>query len=87
MSQVHADPDELDLFAQSLARFIENLNEAVNGLRQSFSVLEETWQDATKNRFEENLNLLLRQFSQFEANTEEFIPYLRSKASSLREYQ
>lgn len=86
MPQAIGDPDELDRFAQSLAQFIDTLNEAVNGLNQSFSALGETWQDEKRATFEEDYNVLVQQLSNFEANASEQVPYLHELASRLRDY-
>ena len=86
MPQAIGDPDELDRFAQSLTQFIDTLNEAVNGLNQSFDALGDTWQDEKRTSFEENYNTLLQQFSFFERNASEQVPYLHELASRLRDY-
>ena len=86
MSQVNASHEELDRFAQSLAQFNDTLNEAVNGLNHSFCVLGDTWQDEKRASFEEDYNALVQQFSHFEANVSELVPYLHTMASYLRDY-
>ena len=86
MPQAIGDPDELDRFAQSLTHFIDTLNEAVNGLNQSFSALGDTWQDEKRARFEEDYSALLQQLSAFELNATEQVPYLHTLASRLRDY-
>jgi len=86
MPQAIGDPDELDRFAQSLAQFIDTLNEAVNGLNHSFGTLGDTWQDEKRASFEEDYNALVQQLSCFEANASEQVPYLHALASRLRDY-
>ncbi len=86
MAQAFADPDELDRFSHQLAQFVETVHEAVNGLNRSFGSLEESWQDEQRARFEEQYSTLLHQFSAFESDAREQIPYIQSLASSLREY-
>lgn len=86
MSQAIGDPDDIDRFAKSLTQFIDALNEAVNGLNHSFSVLGDTWQDEKRASFEEYYNALVHQFSNFEANASEQVPYLHAMASRLRDY-
>ncbi|MBF0314277.1 MAG: WXG100 family type VII secretion target [Oligoflexia bacterium] len=86
MSQAIGDPEELDRFAQSLAQFIETLNDAVRGLNHSFGVLGDTWQDEKRAKFEDDYNTLLQQLSHFKESTSEQIPYLHALASRLRDY-
>ena len=86
MPQAIGDPDELNIFAQSLSQFIEILNEAVNGLNNNFSVLGNSWQDEKRISFEEEYNALLQQLSHFEESVSEQIPYLHALASRLRDY-
>lgn len=86
MSQAICDPDELDRFAQSLSRFIESLNDAVNYLNHDFSALGETWRDEKRTQFEEDYSCLLQQISNFESNATEQVPYLHTLASRLRVY-
>ncbi len=86
MPQAIGDPDELDRFAQTLAQFIDTLNEAENGLNRSFSVLGDTWQDEKRANFEEEYNTLLQQLSHFEANASDLVPNLHALAPRLRDY-
>lgn len=86
MSKAIGDPDQLEIFAQSLNQFIDTLNEAVNGLNHSFSVLGDTWQDEKRVSFEEDYNELVQQLLLFETNASDKIPYLLSLASHLRDY-
>ena len=86
MPQAIGDPDEIDRFAQSLTQLIDTLNEAINGLNHSFAALGDTWQDEKRASFEEDYNALVQQFSHFEANASEQVPYLHAMASRLRDY-
>lgn len=86
MPQAIGDPDELDRFAQSLTYFIDTLNEAANGLNQSFAALGDTWQDEKRARFEEDYQQLLQHLAAFEANASEQVPYLHTLAARLRDY-
>ena len=86
MPQAIGDPDELDRFAQSLTQFVDTINEAVNGLNNSFSTLRDTWQDEKRVSFEECYNMLIQNLSQFESNASEQIPYLQALAMRLRDY-
>lgn len=86
MPQVHANPEQLNAFANKLSQFIDNLNSETQALDGAFSSLGETWQDEKRAKFEDEFRDLVRQMSQFESTCSEYIPYLQALASQLEIY-
>lgn len=83
---VHADPDELERFAQTLSGFCESVNEELRQLNAGFATLSESWADVKQREFEEMLRDLSRQFSHFTEASAENVRYLRQQAERLRAY-
>jgi len=86
MTQAVGDPDELEKFANALAQFRANINEAIGGLNQNFVALGDTWQDEKRAEFEGNLDSLNQQIGLFDQCSEENEAYLHELAARLREY-
>lgn len=86
MSNVKANPEELEAFASNLIIFLDTIKDATNSLSSSFNSLCDTWQDEKRNSFEEEYNELLGILSKFENNSMEKVDYLRILSARLRDY-
>ena len=83
---VHGYAGELRKFANALAHFNDTLEQAAGQINGSFSALGETWQDQTRQAFEECFNELMQNLSRFKEVSAEQIPYLHNLAIRLDEY-
>lgn len=86
MSMAIANPEELRNFANTLQKYLENIEEETEVLTSAFSSLGDTWQDQQKNKFEEVLKELLAVLKRFEEDASEQIPHLLKMAEDLETY-
>lgn len=86
MSMAIANPEELRNFANTLQKYLENIEEETGGVISAFSSLGDTWQDQQKNKFEEILKELLAVLKRFEEDASEQIPHLLKMAEDLETY-
>ena len=86
MSMAIANPEELRNFANTLQKYLENIEEETGVLTSAFSSLVDTWQDQQKNKFEEVLKELLAVLKRFEEDASEQIPHLLKMAEDLETY-
>lgn len=86
MSMAIANPEELRNFANTLQKYLENIEEETGVLTSVFSSLGDTWQDQQKNKFEEVLKELLAVLKRFEEDASEQIPHLLKMAEDLETY-
>ncbi|MDR2755951.1 MAG: WXG100 family type VII secretion target [Planctomycetaceae bacterium] len=86
MSQIFANPDELERFASVLSAYLETITDTTNSLNGEFQGLGDTWQDSQRQRFEETFNTLLQSIATFRESAQEQIPYLAALVARLREY-
>jgi|UniRef100_UPI00356391E7 hypothetical protein len=86
MSMAIANPEELRNFANTLQKYLENIEEETGVLTSAFSSLGDTWQDQQKNKFEEILKELLAVLKRFEEDASEQIPHLLKMAEDLETY-
>jgi uncharacterized protein YukE len=84
--QAIVNPDELEKFANSITAFVNNIDDAMGELQGRFNVVNDTWQDAQRDSFEEVYNELLQCLSRFKEAASEQVPYLNSKVAQAREY-
>lgn len=86
MSMAIANPEELRNFANTLQKYLENIEEETGVLTSAFSSLRDTWQDQQKNKFEGVLKELLAVLKRFEEDASEQIPHLLKMAEDLETY-
>jgi uncharacterized protein YukE len=86
MPQAHADPEEIEKFASTLASYRQESEESAARLREAFHALGDTWNDQEKIKFEAVFEEFSHGMTRFLQDSEPYAPYLRSKAAKLREY-
>ncbi|WP_086224893.1 WXG100 family type VII secretion target [Campylobacter devanensis] len=86
MSNVQANPEELEAFANKLMQFLETVSDATNSLTGSFNSLCDTWRDEKRDAFEEDYNEFLNTLERFKENSTEKAEYLRILSARLRDY-
>lgn len=86
MSNVYANPNELEAFAARLVEFLETIKDATNSLSNSFGNLKDSWQDEKSQAFEEEYGELLRVLAQFENSSMQKVEYIKILSSRLRDY-
>jgi uncharacterized protein YukE len=87
MSQsIHANPDEMDVFALHLKSFNERLAEEMSRLRGAFARVGETWTDAKYRSFADEFIRTMTLLENFGRASEDFIGYLYSESAFLRQY-
>jgi uncharacterized protein YukE len=84
--QAIADPEELERFASMLQRYTEMLSRETTSLNSQFSQLGETWKDQEHAKFAEEYRQTITVLQRFVASANQQIPFLRRKATRLREY-
>ena len=84
--QAIVDPEELELFAHSLASFNSQLADSTRSLSSQFVQLSDTWRDQQQQRFEAIFAETVRTLQHFMQAAEEQIPYLQKKAAEARQY-
>jgi len=83
---VHANPDDLRMFAMDVRSFAENAEDAGVGLRGRFKRLD--WDDDQQRRFGQQLDEAVSHLRRLVlAVDNDLIPYLTSKAAHLERYQ
>lgn len=86
MSQVFANPEELERFAAALVAFLDDLQAAQGGLGGAFTALGDSWRDQNREQFEESFNAFQQHLAAFSEGAREQIPYLMAQAAALRAY-
>ena len=87
MARVLCDPDELEMFTNALGNYIENIVDETQAIKAEHDRLQETWQDDTAARFDEDFDALVTSVAAFKDSAEDQIPYLRALVERIREYQ
>jgi uncharacterized protein YukE len=85
-SQVIADPEALERFAQELKQFNSELRDRMFRLQGQFSRLGDTWRDQEHQKFAQEFEQTMRVLHQFIQIADQHIPFLLRKAQRLREY-
>ena len=86
MPNVYADPDELESYANALARQMEELRSLSSQIASALGGVE-SWRDDKRREFDDSLEPLLRQMDQVaEYAAEDLIPWLHSRVDALRSY-
>lgn len=87
MAGVHATPDELESFRNSLENYLETVQSETDTLSSAFDNLGDTWNDEKHSEFVEIFDELKRVINSFVERAEEEVPRLRKMEEHLREYQ
>lgn len=86
MPNVHADPEKLKQFAKDLGRSADKLQEVARELSRALD--RSGWEDAERQRFEQDFKQTLRSLSLFTEKLKgEYAPALVKKAAILEQYR
>ena len=86
MPDVHADPEKMKEFAKQLGRSADKLQEVARELSRALD--RSGWQDAERQKFEQDFRQTLKSLSQFTEKLKgEYAPALMKKASVLEQYR
>lgn len=86
MSNVHANPDQIEQFATSLAIFGQNVREELAKIHVAFDQLSETWIDDVHEEYNEKFDEMVPPISRLMEDTPEHVMHLLRKAEQLREF-
>lgn len=86
MSQVFANPDDLERFAQELNGYIASLRERTAFLRGQFNNLSSVWRDQEHQKFAQEFQQTIRVLDNFVRSADQQVPFLQQKAARLRGY-
>lgn len=86
MSRAILDIDELKRFIAALQRTQAELNEKKRRIARKFKDLNEVWQDAKYQRFEQKFNETTAQIDQFLKYAELYIEHLKRKGELAQRY-
>lgn len=87
MGSVINNPEDMERFANELQQYVDIISDETGKINSSFNVLGDAWQDEKHAQFEEEFQSLVSQMNAFKDYTEEIVPWLRTLAARLREYQ
>jgi uncharacterized protein YukE len=86
MPDVHADPEKLKQFAKTLTSSADQLQQVARAL--SCALDSSGWQDAERQKFEQDFKQTIRTLSQFtEKLKSQYAPVLQRKAAALEQYR
>ncbi len=86
MSQVIANPEEIEKFARMLNKFNQDLTNNRRVLQAQFRSLGETWRDQQHAKFAMEFEQLMLFLEKFARSSEEQVPLLLKKAEKLKEF-
>lgn len=86
MTQVHANPEDIQQFARSLKQFNAQLNESMSQLNGKFEYLSYTWQDQKHQKFAQEFIQTMKVLQRFLQTSEQHIPFLLKEAEILQQY-
>ena len=86
MTQVHANPEDIQQFARSLKQFNEQLNESMSQLNGKFEYLSYTWQDQKHQKFAQEFIQTMKILQRFLQTSEQHIPFLLKEAEILQQF-
>ena len=86
MSQVIANPEDLERFARELKKFNRQFLDCMRQLQAQFNRLSQTWRDQEHQKFAREFEQTMRTLYQFQRASNQYIPLLVKKAQKLREY-
>ena len=86
MPEVHADPEKLRQFAKTLTSSADQLQQVARALSRALD--SSGWQDAERQKFEQDFKQTVRTLSQFtEKLKSQYAPVLQKKAAALEQYR
>ena len=86
MPEVHADPEKLRQFANALTSSADQLQQVARALSRALD--SSGWQDAERQKFEQDFKQTVRTLSQFtEKLKSQYAPVLQKKAAALEQYR
>lgn len=85
MSNVQANPDSLRQLKNDIDRSQREINAAITRVRSSLKRAE--WRDSVKDKFERDLEQILRSVAAFDTNAAQLKSYLDKKIQLLQTYQ
>lgn len=86
MSQVIADPEEIQQFAQYMLSKAASIREEQSAAQAEFSRLAELWRDSKYEEFAAVMEELMGELRQFVDQCETYAHYLQRKAEILYRY-
>lgn len=86
MPEVHADPEKLKQLAKTLTSSADQLQQVARALSNALN--NSGWQDAERQKFEQDFKQTIRTLSQFtEKLKSQYAPVLQKKAAALEQYR
>jgi uncharacterized protein YukE len=86
MPEVHADPEKLKQLAKTLTSSADLLQQVARTLSSALN--NSGWQDAERQKFEQDFKQTVRTLSQFtEKLKSQYAPVLQKKAAALEQYR
>jgi uncharacterized protein YukE len=86
MSQIHANPDEIELFANSLAQFEAHVREELVRIQNAYALMQETWADECQQKYNQHFDEVIPMISRLLEETPEHVCYLQNKVEQLRAF-
>lgn len=86
MARAILDIEELRRFIAALQRTKAELNDKKRQMAQKFKDLNEVWQDAKYQKFEQTFNVTMAQIDQFLKYAELYIDHLKRKGELAQRY-
>ena len=85
MPEVHADPEKLKQLARTLTSSADQLQQVARALSRALN--SSGWQDAERQRFEQDFKQTVKTLSQFTEKLKgQYAPVLQKKAAALEQY-
>lgn len=86
MSQVNANPEEIEQFAISLSHFESNVREELLRVQAAFTQLSESWIDESHQQYSESFEEIIPNISRLLEETPGHVQHLLIKAQQLRDF-
>jgi uncharacterized protein YukE len=86
VTQVHANPEDIQRFARCLKQFNQQLSESMSQLNGQFDYLSYTWQDQKHQKFAQEFIQTMSVLRRFLETSEQHIPFLFKEAEILNQY-
>ncbi|CAM2842690.1 hypothetical protein [Skermania piniformis] len=85
MGSVQANPDSLKKLKSDIDRSQREINGAISRVRSSLKGTD--WRDSVKDKFEKDMEQVLKSVAAFDANANQLKAYLDKKIQILQTYQ
>lgn len=86
MSNINANPDDIEQFAHSLAVFGQNLREELGRIHVAFDQLSEGWIDVVHERYRTQFEEMVPPIARLVEMTPDHVTHLLRKAEKLRSF-